>query len=160
MASIELIAQTQHFHLRSSDLLSTLYVCEEAANDPSTPTTDYQLFRHVRELYTKGMPLALKILCRNTIRTHMARANPIDSAAASSAVASSDDYELEAMQRVERLVYSLDATAELEPHTIKSLVQFLTLADYDLKWNDSPSPFCIDTSMPNNFRMLNWEKKR
>ena len=133
MASIELIAQTQHFHLRSSDLLSTLYVCEEAANDPSTPTTDYQLFRHVRELYTKGMPLALKILCRNTIRTHMARANPIDSAAASSAAASSDDYELEAMQRVERLVYSLDATAELEPHTIKSLVQFLTLADYDLK---------------------------
>lgn len=154
MSAITLIAVTNHFRLRPGDLLSTLYTCEDAIATDSSPSSsspsaaassaasadsslDYQVYRHVRRLYTSMMPLSLKCLCRNEIRSQLFAAA---AATTSTSVPTPhlDDpsaatvAELALVERVVQAAfdYATEA-ASTDEQTRRSLVNFLALAEFD-----------------------------
>jgi hypothetical protein len=59
--AIDLITLTNQFGLIGADLLSTLYSCEDSQDE-------YEVYKHVKQLYG-SLPLSLRNLCRNEIRS-------------------------------------------------------------------------------------------
>lgn len=129
MSSIELITQSGQLQVRGADLFSTLYACEDATN--ASDSTDYQLYRHVRQLYA-AMPLSLKALCRNTIRACLLPPTPPQHAP----LDTDDNAEPAETAVLERLVFSAAAAADyddVDDATRHSIVNFLTFSEFDFK---------------------------